>query len=118
MEPKTEDFMVQLEAGDTPAPKLRSFQLFEEYCHEDIATMIESRRERFERADVETRRLIELETCDEIRDFCSWLQETRQFTPRTAHYYSISLKSVLLGLPIGVQIAHIFNIILTAHADE
>jgi hypothetical protein len=118
MESKTEDFIVQLEAGDVPATRLRSFQLFEEYCHEDIATMIESRRERFERADVETRRLMELQTHDEIRDFCSWLQETKEFTPRTAHYYSISLKSLLLGLPIGVQIAHIFNVILAGHAEE
>jgi len=118
MESKTEDFIVQLEAGDIPAPQLRNFQLFEEYSEKDIANVIKARRERFEKADIETRRLMEAETQDEIRDFCSWLQETKEFTPLTAHYYSISLKSLLLGLPIGVQIAHIFHMILSAPSEE
>src|SRR5512136_571950 len=118
MESKTEDFIVQLEAGDIPTRQLRNFQLFEEYSEKDIANIIKARRERFEKADIETRRLMEAETQDEIRDFCSWLQETKEFTPLTAHYYSISLKSLLLGLPIGVQIAHIFNMILSAHSEE
>lgn len=118
MESKTEDFMVQLPAGDIPAPQLRSFLLFQEYSHKDIANIIKTRRERFENASIETRRLMETETQDEIRDFCSWLQETQEFTSLTAHYYSISLKSVLLGLPVGVQIAHVFNTILTAHSEE
>jgi hypothetical protein len=118
MESKTEDFMVQLEAGEVPTPQLGSFRLFQEYSQKDIANTIKTRREKFENASIETRRLMEAETQDEIRDFCSWLQETKKFTPLTAHYYSISLKSVLLGLPVGVQIAHVFNTILTARVEE
>ncbi len=118
MESKTEDFAVQLEAGDVPTPQLKSFQLFEEYSKKDIAEVIRTCRARFEKADIEARRRLETETQNEITGFCRWLKDTKEFTPIVAHYYSISLKSLLLGLPIGIQMAQIFNLMLNSYCKQ
>lgn len=118
MESKTEDFAVQIEAGDIPTPQLRSFQLFEEYSKKDIIEIMRTSRARFEKADLSCRRQLEVDANNEITDFCKWLKETKQFPPILAHYYSISLKSLLLGLPIGVQIAQVFNIMLASYCEQ
>lgn len=48
----------------------------------------------------------------EVENFHIWLESARRLEPFAAHYYSVSLKSLLLGLPIGVQVARLFDVIL------
>jgi hypothetical protein len=40
------------------------------------------------------------------------------FNPNTAHYYAVSLKSLLLGLPFGIEFGLLFGIILHTGVDN
>jgi hypothetical protein len=112
MQPETEEFMVEVEAHVIQERRPRSFELFEEYSQRTIADTIRICRENFEKADVEARRELLKEVEREVNDFRAWLEETKDFESTTTHYYSVSMKSLLLGLPVGVQVARLFDAIL------
>lgn len=112
MQPETEEFMAEIEAHDVQERRPRSFELFEEYSQRTIADTIRICRENFEKADAKARRELLKEVEREVNDFRAWLEETKNFEPTTAHHYSVSMKSLLLGLPVGVQVAQLFDAIL------
>jgi len=118
MRSKTEDFMVELEAYDIQKSRPRSFKLYEEYSQRNIAETIRIRKENFDKANLKTRRELEIEVEREVENFRIWLKETKNLDASTAHYYSVGLKSLLLGLPIGVQVAWLFGTILDTQARE
>jgi hypothetical protein len=112
MESETRKPSAELEASIPSKYQLRSFELFEEYSRTDIAETIKKRRKILERADSRGTREIETKADTEISDFRIWLESVKKFAPQAAHYYSVSLKSLLIGLPTGIQIAQLFTSIL------
>jgi hypothetical protein len=73
---------------------------------------IRMRRSRYQNADSHLRIKLEEEAADEVSSFRTWLEQTKRLEPTTAYYFAISLKSILVGLPISVQIAYLFGIVL------
>jgi len=112
MQPRTEDFSVELEAYDTSKRQPKSFELYEEYSQRDIAETIQTRKDTYEKADLQAKEELETEVEIEVENFHIWLELTKKLKPFAAHYYSVSLKSLLLGLPIGVQVARLFDAVL------
>ncbi len=118
MQSKTEELNAKLEAYDIQECRPRSFELYEEYSQRSIADTIRMCRENFEKADLRAKRELETIVETEVRDFRMWLEETKNLEPTTAHYYSTGLKSLLLGLPIGVRIAQLFGAVLDTRIRE
>ena len=112
MQPKAEEFAAELEAFNTWKSQPKSFGLYEEYSQRDIAETIRTRKDAYEKADLKAKEELEPEVDIEVENFQIWLESARRLEPFTAHYYSVSLKSLLLGLPIGVQVAEFFDVIL------
>lgn len=112
MQSKNEEFTAELEAYDTQKREPRSFRLYEEYSSRNINETIKTRRDNYERANMETKRKLEIEVDAEVAGFSIWLEETKNLESVTAHYYAVSLKSLLLGLPIGLEVAQLFSVIL------
>ena len=115
MQSKTEDFFVEIEAYDLPEKKPRSFELYEEYSQTAIGETIKTRRDTFERADPEHRKKLAAQVNAEVEGFHAWLRETKSLDSDVSHYCSVSLKSLLLGLPMGVHVACLFDAALEAH---
>ena len=118
MQSKTKDFIVKLEAIDALNSYPRSFELYEEYSQKNINETFKTCRENFEKADFTTRKELEEETEREVENFCYWLEENKNFDHSVAYYCSTSLKGLLLGLPVGVQIAQLFGVVLDTQAKE
>jgi hypothetical protein len=112
MESETEDFRAELEAQATSKRRPKSFELYEEYSQKHIAETIQARRDAHENGDLQAREELETEVEIEVENFHIWLELVKKLPPFAAHYYSISLKSLLLGLPIGVHVARLFDVIL------
>jgi hypothetical protein len=112
MQSRTEDFPVELEAYETQKSQPKSFGLYEEYSQRDIVETIRTRKDAYEKADLQAREELETEVEIEIENFHIWLEAVKKLTSFAAHYYSVSLKSLLLGLPIGVQVAQLFGAVL------
>jgi len=112
MQTKTEEFTAQIKTQETPKAQPRVFALYEEYSQKPIAETIKTRRDVYEKADTPTRREIETEVEIEVENFHIWLELKKNFEPFAAHYYSVSLKSLLLGLSVGLQIAQFFDSVL------
>ena len=112
MQSKNEEFTADLETYDTQKREPRSFELYEEYSRRNIMETFRKRRDNYEKANVETRRKLEVEVDVEVAGFSIWLEETKNLESATAHYYAVSLKSLLLGLPIGLKIVQLFSVIL------
>ena len=90
----------------------KTFILYEEFSQSDIFGTVKTRRLDYEQATPERRRQLEEEVEVEVKNFCAWLVESKYVEHSTAHYYAIALKSLLLGLPTGVQVAQLFNAVL------
>jgi len=118
MQSKTEESIAEIEAYDTQTRQPRSFELYQEHSQCNIIEIVRNRRADYDKADKETKRKLEKEVEAEVEDFRAWLEETKGLQHTAAHYYSISLKSVLLGLPIGVQIAELFDVILNNRFEK
>ena len=112
MQSRTEDFSVELEAYGTRKSKPKSFELYEEYSRRDIAETIQICKDAYEKADLQAREELETEVEIEVENFQIWLELVKKIAPFAAHYYSVSLKSLLLGLPIGVKVARLFDVVL------
>jgi len=118
MRSETEEPSAEMEVYPIQEPRLRSFELYEEYSQRPIDNTIRIRRENFDKADLKAKResvtMVEGEVCD----FRVWLEETKNLEPTLAYYYAVSLKSVLLGLSGGVQLARLFDAILDAQSRK
>jgi hypothetical protein len=112
MQSKTEDFHAELEAYIPSKRRLKSFELYAEYSHRDIAETIQTRKNAYEKAGSQAREELETEVEIEVENFRIWLESVKKFLPLEAHYYSVSLKSLLLGLPIGAHVAQLFDTVL------
>jgi hypothetical protein len=117
MQSKTEE-LTELKSHYVESQHPRSFKLYEEYSQRTILDTIRIRRENFDKADTDAKRELHIEVEGEVKNFRTWLEENKNLEHSTAHYYSTSLKSLLLGLPVGVQVAQLFSIILDAHARK
>lgn len=118
MQSKTDEFVAELEAYDVQEPPPRSFELYEEYSQRSIADTIRMRRENFDKAGLTAKRELVMTVEIEVKNFCTWLEENKNFETATAHYYSVSLKSLLLGFPVGVQVARLFGVIMDKPARK
>jgi hypothetical protein len=118
MQSKTDEPAAELEAYDIQERHPTNFELYEEYSERTIADIIRICRENFDKADVEAKRELLTDVEREVENFCAWLEETKNFEAVTAHYYSVSLKSLLLGLPVGVQVARLFDTTLNTRARK
>ncbi len=111
---------MQPQTGELPEPVRfetktkppKTFTLYEEYSQRDIFSTIKTRRLEYEKATQERRKELEDEVEVEVKNFRSWFIESKKLEPSTAHYDAIALKSLLLGLPTGVQVAQLFNTVL------
>jgi hypothetical protein len=112
MQSKNEELTAELATHDTWKKEPKSFRLYEEYSRRNIVETIRTRRANYEMASTETKRKLEAEVAGEVAGFSIWLEETKNLESITAHYYAVSLESLLLGLPIGVKVAQLFSIIL------
>jgi hypothetical protein len=112
MQSKTEDFRAELEAYTPRKRQPKSFELYKEYSQRDIAETIRARKDAYQKADLQAREELGTEVEVEVENFHIWLELVKKLEPFAAHYYSISLKSLLLGLPIGVHIAQLFDVVL------
>lgn len=111
MQPQTGELTSEpVTLGTQKTPK--TFTLYEEYSQSDILETVRTRRLEYDKATRERRKELEEEVETEVNSFHMWLKETKNLEPSTAHYYSIALKSLLLGLPTGVQIAQLFSLVL------
>jgi len=112
MQSKTEEFAVKLDVVDEEKSRPRSFELYEEYSQRSINETIRTCRDNFENANVNARKELLERAGREVYAFRFWLEETKNVEPNAAHYIAVSLKSLLLGLPMGVQFASLFDAIL------
>lgn len=111
MQPQTEELTSEPVTLESQKRMPKSFRLYEEYSRSDIFETIRKRRSNYDKATRERLKELEEEVEAEVKGFCRWLEETQNLEPSTAHYHAIALKSLLLGLPTGVQIAQLFGIV-------
>jgi len=112
MQPQTGGLTPELVRLETQKKTPKTFVLYEEYSHSGILGTIRTRRLGYENATPKRRMELEDEVEVEVKNFRSWLVESKKLETSTAHYYAIALKSLLLGLPTGVQVAQLFNTVL------
>jgi hypothetical protein len=112
MQSETEDFPAEIEEFAISKRQLRSYDLYEEYSKRNITTTIQTRKDAYEKADAQAREELETETEIEVENFHIWLELIKKLSPFAAHYYSVSLKSLLLGFPIGENVAQLFEVVL------
>jgi len=118
MQSQTKELLIELQDLETQKRTPNSFALYEEYSRSRIAETIRTRISDYAKATPKRRRELEKEVEAEVKNFRRWLQEAKNLRPSTAHYTAISLKSLLLGLPIGLQIAQLFSTVLDNKADN
>jgi hypothetical protein len=118
MQSRTEEFRAELEPLDVEHRRPRSFELYEEYRQCNIIETIRMRRDQYDKAGKQAKRELITQAEEEVEDFRAWLIETKSLEPTNAHYYSVSLKSLLVGIPKGVQIAKLFDNILDKQANS
>lgn len=110
MQSQTEELTPEQDILETKKRPPNNFTLYEEYSQIDIDETIRTRRSDYDKATRERRKELEEQVEAEVNNFRRWLQESKNLEPNTAHYCAISLKSLLLGLPIGLRIAQLFSI--------
>jgi hypothetical protein len=90
----------------------RSFALYEEYIRCDIDETIRARKNNYKSSSLERRKELENEVEVEVCAFRKWLEDTKKLESSISHYYALSIKSLLIGLPTGVPTAQLFSIVL------
>jgi hypothetical protein len=112
MQSKSEEPLAEFKANDDLEVRTPAMKLYELYSTCSIAETIRDRRDKYDRADRETRSKMEKNVNGEVEGFSIWLEETKDLNPLSAHGYAVSLKSLLLGLPIGVSVAKLFSVVM------
>ena len=118
MQSITDEPTAELEAYDIQERHPTNFELYEKYSKRTIADTIRICRENFNKADVEAKRELLTEVEREVENFSAWLEKTKNLEPTAAHYYSVSVKSLLLGVPTGVETARLFGTILDTKLES
>jgi hypothetical protein len=108
------DFALEIRTTDVKKEPLTGLELYAMFRRKSLEETLESRRRDFAKASDEERSAMIVEVENEIEAFCSWLMETKEFDAHAAHYCSMSVKSVLLGLPAGESFAEMFSLITRA----
>ncbi len=118
MQPETAECLQRLEVYDFDSVCYHGFRLFEEFSGQTIDKTISRSRRAFEKADSVTRRhqLKRVET--DLANFSHWLVKSKGVNRFLAHYYTTSLKSVLLGLATGVELGLLFGFVLRSIPNE
>lgn len=124
--PTREAFLMQSQSGRVtseleiiePESIPRNFILYEEYSKNGIAEIIRARRSLYELVNLEKKRELERKVEVEVNDFQEWMIGKKGMDRNMAHYYAISVKSLLLGLPSGAQMAQLFSIVLDGISDH
>ena len=96
---------------------LRNLELFEEFSQHDIAETVKLRRKEYAEASAVMREKLASIVDEEIESFSVWLSKTRNFEPMIAHYYAVSLRSLLTGLTFGRNLAELFEVALTGKIE-
>jgi len=117
MQSRKADVVAEIEACPSEEGYPRSFELYEEYSGRDIGETVIFRIKKFAKATVDEKRIMSASVEDEVSGFCFWLEETKGIEPSVARYCSVSLKSLLLGLPMGMQIALLFDEVLHTNPE-
>jgi hypothetical protein len=112
MQSTSEKSSVELEAYDDLNERTSAMKMYELYSGTNITEAIRHRRDNYDKADHETKMNIKKNVDIEVKGFVTWLEETKNLSPLAAHGYAVSLKTLLLGLPIGVSVAKLFGAIL------
>jgi hypothetical protein len=112
MQPQVGELTPEPITIETQKKTPKTFLMYEEYSQSDILMTVRTRRLEYEKATLEKRRELEEKVETEVNNFRNWLEQTKNFEPSTARYSAIALKSILLGLPTGTQIAQLFSIVL------
>jgi hypothetical protein len=112
MQSKTDEFVAEIEAIEIGEKVPKSISLYEEFSHKDIAETVRIRRSNYEKADDRTRMKMFIDVEAEVMSFGTWLEQTKDFERDMAYHFSQSVKSLLLGLPTGLQIAYLFGVVL------
>ncbi len=108
MQSQIQRFLAVTDEHDIRKGYLRAFELFEEFSGKSILETFRERRADFQRHPPDVRRRAETE----VKAFFSWLRDIKGISSKTAYYYSISLKSLLAGLPTGIAVGLLFGVIL------
>jgi len=117
MESETGGLNAAIDVSVSCRHRPRSFALFEEYSGTSIDSTVMMRRERFEAADLMARREMSVEAEREVSDFSKWLVRVKGFDFLSAHFHAVGLRSLLMGLPVGVQFAEVFGLVLDRHGS-
>jgi len=64
------------------------------------------------RANQQAKEDLEKEVEIEAENFHIWLEDNKGLESVAAHYCAASLKSLLLGIPTGMQVAMLFDVVL------
>lgn len=91
---------------------LTGLELYVMFRAKSVGEVLGTRQQDFAEASGEEKTAMIEDVKNEIAAFCFWLIETKDFDAGTAHYYSMSVKSQLLGLPAADSFAELFNLIL------
>ena len=112
MESKMDELIVGRDVVYTGISRPEACKLYEEYSARKIEETVEMNQRRFANADSNTlpELLSSVET--EVINFSLWLEETKGFDPSYCYYSSISLKALLIGIPVGAQIVELFDFVL------
>jgi hypothetical protein len=106
------DFGLEIETGNSRKRHLNSLELYEEFKHKDVSGTTCIRQKNFSRAGCAEKRKLEVQVDNETRRFRSWLVETKNLDDEIARYCSLSIRSLILGMPMGEQIAQFFDLII------
>ncbi len=112
MQSRTEEFSAIFEQNENRKPRAKNCELYEEFSRSSIADTIRLRRTEYGKADAVSRKEMTMAADEEIRDFALWLSRTKNIEPTLAHYYAISLKSLLIGFEFGEHLAQLFEEVL------
>lgn len=112
MQSRTEEFPTTIEEIETRRPRPNNIELYEEFSQRNISETIQLRQEEYGKADPEMRKKLTIAVEEEIEDFATWLSEIKKLEPPVAHFYAVSLKSLLTGFAFGMQIAELFDVAL------
>jgi hypothetical protein len=116
MQSRTEEFPTTLEGIDTRRARPKNYELYEEFSQRSISETFHLRQTEYGKADPEMRKKLIIAVEEEIEDFTIWLSEIKNLEPAIAHFYAVSLKSLLTGFVFGMQVAQLFDVVLSKTA--
>jgi hypothetical protein len=112
MQSRTEEFPTTIEEIETRGARPKNCDLYEEFSQSSISETIRLRQAGYGKADAEMRKKLIIAVEEEIADFTIWLSEIKNLEPTIAHFYAVSLKSLLTGFAFGMQVAQLFDVVL------